>query len=86
MPTGCASTCRTFEMFSTAVEWVGRHKLKIDHKIIIHLLDDFLIVSSDRQLCQAQLELFIDLCSYVDIPIATEKNLWLSNNIIFCWN
>ena len=49
----------------------ARHKLKIDH--IIHLLDDFQIVSSDRQLCQAQLVLFIDLCSYFGIPIATEK-------------
>ena len=28
MPTGCASSCRTFEIFSTAVEWVARHKLK----------------------------------------------------------
>ena len=71
MPMGCASSCRTFEIFSTAVEWVARHKLKIDH--IIHLLDDFLIVAPDRQLCQAQLDLFIDLCSYVGIPIATEK-------------
>ena len=71
MPMGCASSCRTFEIFSTAVEWVAWHKLKIDH--IIHLLDDFLIVAPDRQLCQAQLDLFIDLCSYVGIPIATEK-------------
>lgn len=71
MPMGCASSCRTFEIFSTAVEWVAWHKLKIDH--IIHLLDDFLIVAPDRQLCQAQLDLFIDLCSYVGIPIAMEK-------------
>ena len=71
MPMGWTSSCRTFEIFSTAVEWVAWHKLKIDH--IIHLLDDFLIVAPDRQLCQAQLDLFIDLCSYAGIPIATEK-------------
>ena len=71
MPMDCANSCRTFEIFSTTVEWVARHKLKIDH--IIHLLDDFLIVASDRQLCQSQLDLFIDLCSYVSIPIATQK-------------
>ena len=44
MSMGCASSCRTFEIFSTAVAWVARHKLKIDH--IIYLLDDFLIVST----------------------------------------
>ena len=71
MPMGCASSCRTFEIFSTADEWLARHKLKIDH--IIHLLDDFLIIAPDEQLCQAQLDLFIDLCSYVGIPIAPEK-------------
>ena len=71
MPMGCASSCRIFEIFCTTVEWVAWHKLKIDH--IIHLLDDFLIVAPDRQLCQAQLDLFIDLCSCSDIPIATEK-------------
>ena len=45
--------------------------MKIEH--IVHLLDDFLTVASDRQLCQSQLDLFIDLCSYVGILIATEK-------------
>ena len=78
---GCASSCRTFEIFSTAVAWVARHQLKIDH--IIHLLDDFLIVSSDRSLCQAQLDLFIDLCSYVDIPISTEKTLGALTTLSF---
>lgn len=51
MPTGCPSSCRTFEIFSTAVKWVARHKLKTDH--IIHLLDVFPIVAPDRQFCQA---------------------------------
>ena len=25
MPMGCASSCRTFEMFSTAIEWVAKN-------------------------------------------------------------
>lgn len=37
------------------------------------MLDDFLIIAPDEQLCPAQLDLFIDLCSYVGIPIAPEK-------------
>ena len=81
MPMGCSSSCRTSEIFSTAFEWVARHKLKIDH--IIHLLDDFLIVAPDRQLCQAQLDLFIDLCSYIGIPIATEKTFGPLTTLFF---
>ena len=37
MPMGCSSSCFTFEMFSTAVEWIARNKLKIDY--ILHILD-----------------------------------------------
>ena len=39
LPMGLASSCRTFEMLSTALEWVAHNKLNIPH--IIHILDDF---------------------------------------------
>lgn len=48
MPMGCSSSCLTFETFSTAVEWIARIKLKIDH--ILHLLDDILLVASSEGL------------------------------------
>ena len=71
MPVGCSSSCRTFETLSSALEWIAQKKLKIDH--IIHLLDDFLIIAPSQTLCQGQLQLFLDLCSYLGIPIAPEK-------------
>ena len=30
---GCASSCRTFEMFSTALEWVAKKHFPIPHLI-----------------------------------------------------
>ena len=41
MVMGCASSCKTFESFSRAVEWIARTKLHIPY--MIHPLDDFLI-------------------------------------------
>ena len=38
MPMGCSSSCKTFEAFSTAVQWIAKNRLSID---LIHLLDDF---------------------------------------------
>ena len=35
MPLGCSSSCRTFEILSTAVEWIARHRLRIE--FILHL-------------------------------------------------
>lgn len=71
MPMGCSSSCLTFEMFSSAVEWVARHQLKIG--AILHLLDDFLLVAPSAELCQKQLKLFLSLCEYLGIPMAPEK-------------
>ena len=71
MPMGCSSSCKTFETFSSALEWIAQNKLHIRH--ILHLLDDFLIIAPSYQLCQAQLSLFVDLCSYLGVPIAPEK-------------
>ena len=73
MPLGCSSSCKTFETLSTAVEWIARSKLQIRH--ILHLFDDFLIIVPSPALCQGQLRLFLDLCSYLGIPIAPEKTL-----------
>ena len=56
MPMGCASSCKTFERFSTAVEWIVKKRLLIEY--ILHLLDDFFLVASTQELCQKQLGLF----------------------------
>ena len=73
MPMGCRSSCKTFETLSTAVEWIAREKLRI--KSILHLLDDFLIINGTYKACAQQLELFIQTCSYLGIPIAPEKTV-----------
>ena len=73
MPMGCSNSCRTFETLSTAVEWIARHKLNID--LILHLLDDFLIIAPSYELCSKQLDLFLRLCSYLGIPMAPEKTV-----------
>ena len=39
---GCSSSCKTFEIFSTFVEWIAKHKFNIDK--LLHLLDDFLFL------------------------------------------
>ncbi|XP_032231780.2 uncharacterized protein LOC116614660 [Nematostella vectensis] len=81
MPMGCSSSCKTFETFSTAVEWIARHKLHIHS--ILHLLDDFLIIAPTEDLCRAQLQLFLDLCHYLGIPIAPEKTMGPATTLQF---
>lgn len=81
MPMGCASSCLTFETFSTAIEWIARNRLHITG--ISHLLDDSLIIAPSRQLCQQQLDLFLMLCDYLGIPMAPEKTVGPATTLAF---
>ena len=81
MPMGFSSSCKTFETFSTAIEWIVQQKLNV--KYILHLLDDFLIVAPTKELCHHQLNLFLMLCSYLGIPMAPEKTIGPASTITF---
>lgn len=78
---GCSSSCKTFETFSSALEWIAQNKLNIRH--ILHLLHDFLIIAPSYKLCEAQLSLLVDLCSYLGVPIAPEKTCGPSATLCF---
>ncbi len=73
--------CRTFETFSTAVEWIAREKLSIDK--LLHLLDDFLTIASTYSVCKAHLDMFISLCNFLGIPIAPDKTFGPSTTLTF---
>ena len=73
MPMGCSSSCKMFETFSSALEWLAKTKLQISS--ILHLLDDFLIVAPTAELCNKQLKLFLDVCQYLGVPMAPEKTV-----------
>ena len=81
MPMGCASSWKTFEIFSTSIEWIARHKLEIDE--LLHLLDDFLFVSATYSQCQGNLDRFINLCSQLGIPIAPDKTFRPATTLTF---
>ncbi|XP_028517092.1 uncharacterized protein LOC110246429 [Exaiptasia diaphana] len=81
MPMGCASSCKTFEAFSSALEWIAKHHLEIRH--IVHLLDDFFICESSKVRCGFSLKGFLALCDYVGIPMAPEKTVGPSTVLSF---
>lgn len=81
MPMGCASSCRTFEMFSTALEWVAKKHLKISN--LIHILDDYLMAASSYHQCRINFAAFLSLCEYLGVPMAPEKTVGPQNIISF---
>ena len=68
---GCRSSCAIFEEFSTAVEWIARKELAL--KGIVHILDDFLLISESLEKGNQDLTGFKLLCNTLGIPLAPEK-------------
>ena len=81
LPMGLASSCKTFETLSTAVQWIAQTKLGM--RYMLHLLDDFLIISGSHEQCSRELSLFLELCSYLVIPMAPEKTVGPSTVLSF---
>ena len=77
MPMGCASSCRTFEMFSTAIEWVAKTHLSMSH--LLHILDDYLMAAPTFHQCRINL----DLCTYLGVLMAPEKTVGPENILVF---
>ena len=50
---------------------------------MLHLLDDFLIISGSHEQCSRELSLFLELCSYLGIPMAPEKTVGPSTVLSF---
>ena len=73
LPMGCASSCKIFETFSSALEWIARHKLGIPG--ILHILDDFLIIEPDHSTCSSSLSKFLKTCDELGVPMAPEKTV-----------
>ena len=78
---GLSSSCKTFEALSTAIQWIAQTKLGISY--MLHLLDDFLIISRFHEQCSRKLTLFLELCSYVGVPMSPDKTIGPSTVLSF---
>ena len=78
---GCRSSCAIFETFSTAVEWIA--KGIINPGGMVHILDDFLIISTSMQTGQQNLERFQNVCEELGIPLAQDKTAGPSTCLTF---
>ena len=70
---GCSSSCAIFEKFSTAIEWIAVHKLGI--RIMVHVINDFLIIAESEASCVDCLRRFQKFCGKGGIPLSPKKTV-----------
>ena len=81
LPMGCSSSCKIFEAFSSALEWIARYKLSTPG--ILHILDDFLIIEHDTVTCSTKLLSFLKTCDDLGVPMAPGKTVGPSTVLSF---
>ena len=81
LPMGCSSSCQLFELFSTALHWIVANYLPAVG--VVHVLDDFLFIAENREICQEALKLFEDICLDIGVPLAPEKTMGPSQVLPF---
>ena len=70
---GASSSCKIWESFSTALEWIAKSKLAISG--VLHLLDDFLLIDKTFSACEQNLSRFLAMCDDLGVPMAPEKTM-----------
>lgn len=78
---GCKSSPKIFDMLSEAVCWILSNNYAIPH--LIHLLDDFLKISSPDAIPSAHIITVQNVFSALGIPIAQEKTAGPATSIEF---
>lgn len=70
---GCRTSCKIFEEFSTAIEWIAQNKLAI--VCVVHILDDFLFIENSKQSALRKFKKFLDVCADIGIPLTADKTV-----------
>ena len=73
LPMGCAVSCRLFENFSCAVQWILTKLFHVG--AMSHILDDFMFLSHSKDTCQCYLDSFMSLARFVGIPVKHSKTV-----------
>ena len=71
LPQGCASSCKIFETFSTAIQWIFEQQ--VPSALCTHYVDDFVIFAKDEMSCKNHLQSLLNICDDIGVPMAQEK-------------
>lgn len=79
LPFGLRSSCRLWEMYATALHHLLETVLSVEGdpqcllRVIIHYVDDFLLVAPTKELAGALLAAALALCNMLGLPMAADK-------------
>ena len=80
LPFGASTSCRTFELFSTAIQWILGHHFQVPY--VSHIIDDFMFFGPPQsEVCRRSLSKFMLLADDLHLPVKTEKTVLPSTQV-----
>ena len=70
LPFGAAISCAHFQAFSDALAHIIQYRTSHEN---VNYLDDFLFLALLTQVCNWQIEIFLDVCRQIRFPVSLEK-------------
>ena len=80
LPFGASISCAIFQAFSDAISHIVKHKTGEDN---VNYLDDYLFIAVLEQMCNWQLETFLEVCEAINFPVSMEKTQWATTSLVF---
>ena len=68
---GSRASPKLFESFAASIEWILVNRFNLDH--VLHLLDDFLLVTPPNSNAHTAMDTFIDVLAQLDVPLSPSK-------------
>ena len=81
LPFGLKSSCRKWDLYASALEYLIKHDLGIN--FVIHYVDDFLIVSAPLSPASHHLNKINSLCEELGMPMKPEKTVGPCTKLTF---
>lgn len=80
LPMGCSISCKIFEQFSCALQWILQTNFHVMH--MSHILDDYIFLSPSQSICNFYLQQFFFMANWLSIPIKHNKTVLPSTCVV----
>ena len=80
LPFGSSISCAIFQAISDAIAFIVQKRTGKEN---VNYLDDYLFAAALKAFCDAQVEVFLQICKQINFPVALEKTYWGSTVLIF---
>ena len=80
LPFGSSISCLHFQRISNSIVHIVKFK---SGKLPVGYLDDYFFVHILTTLCNRQVDIFLQVCKDINLPVTLEKTVWATTIIIF---